>query len=41
MIKANATNPAGFNNWSRHLNLDENPDMSQMYSFYFLFFVRK
>ena len=37
MIKAKATNPVGFNNWSRHLNLDEKPDMSQIYSFIFYF----
>ena len=38
MIKANlATNPVGFNNWSRHLNLHEKPDMSQIYSFIFYF----
>ena len=43
MIKAKATNPVGFNNWSRHLNVDENPDtcMSHIYSFIFLFFARK
>jgi len=32
MIKTKETNPVGFNNWSRHLNLDEKPDM---------FFARK
>ena len=37
MIKAKATNPVGFNNWSRHLNLHEKPDMSQIYSFIFYF----
>jgi hypothetical protein len=36
-FKAKATNPVGFNNWSRHLNLDEKPDMSQIYSFIFYF----
>jgi len=37
MIKTKETNPVGFNNWSRHLNLDEKPDMSQIYSFIFYF----
>ena len=37
MIKAKATNSVGFNNWSRHLNLHEKPDMSQIYSFIFYF----
>jgi hypothetical protein len=36
MIKAKATNPVGFNNWSRHLNIDEKPDLSQIYFFIFL-----
>ena len=38
MIKATATNPVGFNNWSRHSNLDEKSDLSQIHSFilYFL-----
>jgi hypothetical protein len=36
-FKAKAKNPVGFNNWSRHLNLDEKPDMSQIYSFIFYF----
>ena len=35
MIKAKATNPVGFTNWSRYLNLDEKPDMSQIYSLIF------
>jgi hypothetical protein len=35
MIKAKGTNPVGFNNLSRHLNLDEKPDMSQIYLFIF------
>jgi hypothetical protein len=39
MIKAKATNPVGFNNWTRHLKLDENPDMLQIYSF--IYFARK
>ena len=39
MIKAKATNPVGFNNWSRHLKLDEKPDMLQIYSF--IYFARK
>jgi hypothetical protein len=30
MIKVKATNPVGFNNWSRHLNLDEKPDYSAL-----------
>ena len=30
-IKAKATNPVGFNNWSRHFNLDEKPDLSRIY----------
>jgi hypothetical protein len=41
MIKAKATNPVGFNNWPRHLNLDEKPDMSQIYSFIFFIFCKK
>ena len=37
IIKVKATNPVDFNNWSRYLNLDEKPDMSQIYSFIFYF----
>ena len=37
MIKANATNPVGFNNWSRHLNFVEKLDISQIYTFIFNF----
>ena len=37
MIKAKATNPVGFNNWSRHFNLDVKPDLSQIYLFIFHF----
>ena len=37
MIKVKATNPVGFNNWSRHFNLDKNPDLSQIYAFIFNF----
>jgi hypothetical protein len=37
MIKAKATNPVGFNNWSRHSNIDEKPGLSQIYSFIFYF----
>ena len=37
MIKAKVTSPVGFNNWSRHFNLDEKPDLSQIYSFIFFF----
>jgi hypothetical protein len=37
MIKAKATNPVGFNNWSRHLNFVEKPDISQIYTFIFNF----
>ena len=37
MIKAKATNPVGPNNWQRHFNLDEKPDLSQIYSFIFYF----
>jgi len=35
MIKAKATNPVGFSNWSRHLNFDEKHNMLQIYSFVF------
>ena len=31
MIKRKATNPVDFNNWSRHLILVENPDMSKIH----------
>jgi hypothetical protein len=41
MIKAKATNPVGFNDWSRQSNLDEKPDLSQIYFFIVLFFARK
>ena len=37
MIKAKATNLVGFNNWSRHLNVHEKPNMSQIYSLIFDF----
>ena len=37
MIKAKATNPVGFNNWSGHFHSDEKPDLSQIYSFIFYF----
>ena len=40
IIKVKATNPVDFNNWSRHLNLDEKPDMSQIYSF-ILYFLKE
>ena len=42
MIKTKATNPVDFNNWSRHLILDVNPDLSKKYiSLFFFFFTRK
>jgi hypothetical protein len=37
MIKGKAINPFRFNNWSRHFNLDEKPDLSRIYSFIFYF----
>jgi hypothetical protein len=33
MLNAKATNPIGSNNWSIHFNLEEKPDLSQIYSF--------
>lgn len=30
-IKAKATNPVGFNNWSRYFNLDEKPDLYSLW----------
>ena len=41
MIKAKATNPVGFKNWSRYSNLDEKPGLSQIYSFNFFIFCKK
>ena len=41
MIKAKATNLVGFNNWSRHLNLDEKLDMSHKYICLFFILCKK
>jgi hypothetical protein len=37
MIKAKATNPIGFNNWSRHLNLDEKLICHKYIRLFFIF----